>query len=536
MANQKRTIHRTLTMASSAEEMAICQPCKEKNKRKGDNISDQKCIHCTKCFKASRRTGRNQCDACSNQKKERRRPPTTAAMIQVAGDEGGRQTLSNGGAMIQVADDEERQTLSNGGELIFGYGSKTNNCSSSSQICRDIILRQLLDPLDAPAQDSDLLLKKTMKQALGAFGNLLADCSFVRCGSDTWPLVGTVAAMALAARQTSAAAAAAPTFRPPAVVTFAGMWVAGRGPMAGNCPYYYRMGKEATIDCNRWVCPFVVLKERNYEATDAEALELRSAVSTIIDSLLAGPHKEHVGAIAVELIGGQSGLEIPSKFFKSLRQLCNEKKILLVADEILSGLNCGSPFMFPLKKGTAGGPDLVLFGKAFGIAGVLLMKKTVEDTAPCIPRLVDFTTPTAGIDSLLANHRLQTGVIRDPANHSVRMHELNLAFREGVVTKARLLDVNGAEVRGRGLLLFCTEPVARLLSEETGPLFQLEPPAGKSFDSPFTLRAFMHIDGTPELLLEKVFSLPTNEIEKIIETIRDGPIRSGVQTRASLHR
>lgn len=75
--------------------------------------------------------------------------------------------------------------------------------------------------------------------------------------------------------------------------------------------------------------------------------------------------KHPVGAILVEPIQGRGGIMVPPPdFLKSLRAFCDEEKILLILDEVLTGFGrTGSMFAVD-KSGIV--PDLLCLGKTMG--------------------------------------------------------------------------------------------------------------------------------------------------------------------------
>ena len=90
-------------------------------------------------------------------------------------------------------------------------------------------------------------------------------------------------------------------------------------------------------------------------------------------------------AIMVETIMGEGGIKvIPEFFLKKLRKLCNKKKILLILDEVQSGVGRTGKFMayehakikpdiVPIAKGIGGG---------FPIGAVLVNKKVASGMKP----------------------------------------------------------------------------------------------------------------------------------------------------------
>ena len=87
-------------------------------------------------------------------------------------------------------------------------------------------------------------------------------------------------------------------------------------------------------------------------------------------------------AIMLELIQGEGGLHIASKdYIKQIRQICDEKDILLIFDEVQTGMGrTGEMFCFKHYKIA---PDLMTLAKALGGGlpiGALVVKNQIADT------------------------------------------------------------------------------------------------------------------------------------------------------------
>ena len=91
--------------------------------------------------------------------------------------------------------------------------------------------------------------------------------------------------------------------------------------------------------------------------------------------------KKNTAAIMVETILGEGGIKpIPDKCLRYLRKICNEKKILLILDEVQCGIGrSGDFFAFEQSKVK---PDIVPIAKGIGggfpIGAVLMNKKVAR--------------------------------------------------------------------------------------------------------------------------------------------------------------
>ena len=95
--------------------------------------------------------------------------------------------------------------------------------------------------------------------------------------------------------------------------------------------------------------------------------------------------KKNTAAIMVETIMGEGGIKaIPDKCLKYLRKICNEKKILLILDEVQCGIGrSGNFFAFEKSKVK---PDIVPIAKGIGggfpLGAVLMTKKVAKSMSP----------------------------------------------------------------------------------------------------------------------------------------------------------
>ena len=100
---------------------------------------------------------------------------------------------------------------------------------------------------------------------------------------------------------------------------------------------------------------------------------------------LRGKIKKNTAAIMVETVMGEGGIKsIPDKCLKYLRKICNEKKILLILDEVQCGIGRSGDF-FAFEKSKVK-PDIVPIAKGIGggfpIGAVLMTKKVAKGMTP----------------------------------------------------------------------------------------------------------------------------------------------------------
>ncbi len=154
-------------------------------------------------------------------------------------------------------------------------------------------------------------------------------------------------------------------------------------------------------------------------------------------------------AVMVEPIQGEGGV-IPAraKFMQGLREICNKKKVLLIADEIQTGIGRTGRFLGIQNYGVT--PDIVTLGKALG--GGLPLSATVvtENVAECM-EYGDHGS-TFGGNPIACAAGMATVKKLDKK-------QLSEVRKKGEYFKDRLLNISEKyiekiqEVRGSGLML-----------------------------------------------------------------------------------
>ncbi len=115
---------------------------------------------------------------------------------------------------------------------------------------------------------------------------------------------------------------------------------------------------------NCYRCPF-------YKEPDSCNLECFTALEKAFDYQVSA---DDVGAIVIEPLQGEGGFNVPrAKYMKKLRELCDEKGILLIDDEIQAGIGRTGK-MFAIEHFGIE-PDLITFAKS--IAGGLPLSGVV---------------------------------------------------------------------------------------------------------------------------------------------------------------
>ena len=165
---------------------------------------------------------------------------------------------------------------------------------------------------------------------------------------------------------------------------------------------------------------------------------------------IKGKIKKNTAAIMVETILGEGGIKvIPDKCLRYLRKICNEKKILLILDEVQCGIGrSGDFFAFEQSKVK---PDIVPIAKGIGGGfpiGAVLMNKKVA---------VGMTAGTHG--STFGGNPLAMAVGNTVINIVSSKNFLNNIKKSSRYFLSSLNKIKAnypkiiSEIRGRGLLI-----------------------------------------------------------------------------------
>ncbi len=159
---------------------------------------------------------------------------------------------------------------------------------------------------------------------------------------------------------------------------------------------------------------------------------------------------KNTAAIMVETILGEGGIKsIPDKCLKHLRKICNEKKILLILDEVQCGIGrSGDFFAFEQSKVK---PDIVPIAKGIGggfpIGAVLMNKKVAKGMTAGSHGSTFGGNPLAmavgnTVMNIVSNNKFLTNVKR-----------LSKYFISGLNLLKKRYPNTIKNIRGRGLLI-----------------------------------------------------------------------------------
>ncbi len=160
--------------------------------------------------------------------------------------------------------------------------------------------------------------------------------------------------------------------------------------------------------------------------------------------------KNNTAAIMVETVMGEGGIKpIPVKCLKYLRKICNNKKILLILDEVQCGIGrSGKFFAFEYAKVK---PDIVPIAKGIGggfpMGAVLMTKKVASCMVPGTHGSTFGGNPLAmSIGNAVLDQIFKKGFLKNVKKISAHFHkELNKIKND----YPKIIQ----EVRGVGLLI-----------------------------------------------------------------------------------
>ncbi len=156
----------------------------------------------------------------------------------------------------------------------------------------------------------------------------------------------------------------------------------------------------------------------------------------------------NTAAFLVEPIQGEAGVNVPPEgYLRQVRDICNRHQVLMIADEIQSGLGrCGQLFACDWEEIT---PDLITVGKALS-GGIMPVSAVIGSHAVLglfQPGMHGSTFGGNPLGSAVAAEALRV-IVEEELPRKAR--ELGVYFRQA------LRDLNSpyiAEVRGKGLLI-----------------------------------------------------------------------------------
>lgn len=155
---------------------------------------------------------------------------------------------------------------------------------------------------------------------------------------------------------------------------------------------------------------------------------------------------EQTAAVILEPIQGESGIIIPpNNYLKQVARLCRERKVLLIADEIQTGMGRTGKFLASQHPEIE--PDIVCLGK--GLAGGIPVGATLvsQSVGEKIPK--GFQTSTFGGNPLACRGIVEILSLVDK-------NKMDQVTKLGEYFMDRLISINDqrvVEIRGQGLMI-----------------------------------------------------------------------------------
>ncbi len=223
-----------------------------------------------------------------------------------------------------------------------------------------------------------------------------------------------------------------------AAIKFARKFTGKAGMVAMNGSYHGKtFGSLSLTFSQKYRKPFEPLVEKASFSPFGDIEALRSAVNS------------DTAFVIMEPIQGESGIHVaPDGFLQDVRKLCNEKGILLIFDEIQSGLGRTGKMWAGQHWDTT--PDIMCLAK--GIAGGIPMGATLvrEDILACISKGEQSSTFGGNPISCAAGIAAIEALTKDGlVENAAKMGKI---FREGL---ERLKEKHKIirEIRGKGLMI-----------------------------------------------------------------------------------
>jgi acetylornithine/N-succinyldiaminopimelate aminotransferase len=183
----------------------------------------------------------------------------------------------------------------------------------------------------------------------------------------------------------------------------------------------------------------------------------------------------HTAAVILELIQGEGGVIVATKeYVKAIRQICDEKKILMVLDEVQTGMaRTGEIFAFKHYGIT---PDVMCLAKALGGGlpiGVMIVKKELADLfrpgmhgstfagSPLVCKAALGVLKAIYAEKIMKNVKAQGPYLMDKLNALKSKYDIIKEVRGLGLMIGVELTIDGTaifkECFSRGLIINCTQ-------------------------------------------------------------------------------
>ena len=176
-----------------------------------------------------------------------------------------------------------------------------------------------------------------------------------------------------------------------------------------------------------------------------------SAAVHALDADLSSASSGHVAALIMELVQGPNGHSVyPREYYEAVQRVCREKGLLLIVDEIQTGLcRCGSTWACDVYNVS---PDILVVGKALGGGVPIGAFITREDLIPRGLESEAWHVLTFMNQPLAAAAGLAVLGIMEKERLAERAGELGVQATQRFRQLAEQYDVIG-DIRGPGLFV-----------------------------------------------------------------------------------
>ena len=175
-----------------------------------------------------------------------------------------------------------------------------------------------------------------------------------------------------------------------------------------------------------------------------------------------------IAAIIIEPIQGEGGdNHFRGEFLRKLREICDESEMLLIFDEVQTGLGTTGRTWCSQHFGVT--PDLMAFGKKVQVCGVMAGARLdeVEDNAFRLPSRLNSTWGGNYTDMIRSTHFLRIIEKEGLVENARRMGEHFVNALQGLQQEEPMISA----VRGRGLFIACDLPDPKTRDEFWKGLF-----------------------------------------------------------------
>jgi L-lysine 6-transaminase len=210
--------------------------------------------------------------------------------------------------------------------------------------------------------------------------------------------------------------------------------------------------------------PRIVNPKLRFPITDEEIARVEKVEALAIAQIKQAfvEHRDDICAIIIEPIQSEGGdNHFRPEFMKALRQLADENDVMLIYDEVQTGVGATGRFWAHEHFGPEAQPDIISFGKKMQVCGILVGPK-VDEVPTNVFRVPSRINSTWGgnLADMVRAAQILTIIEED--------HIVEHAARVGSYLQQRLEELQGlypdliSNVRGRGLMVAFDLPTKEL--------------------------------------------------------------------------